>query len=109
MKNFIIILSLAMVSCGTQTNYKSDKNAPTVDYNQPYEYHNTRIKIKDAIKKHDEQTVYLYNGAEITYKKFQKLLREGKIKSVENISDKNKILELGYSEQQVKRILSTNS
>lgn len=109
MKNFIIILSFTFVSCGTHSNYKLDKKAPIVDYNQPYEYHNTRIKINDTINKHDEQTVYLFNGAEITYKKFQKLLRKGKIKSVENISDKNKILELGYSDQHVKRILFTNS
>ena len=71
MKNFIIILSFALVSCGTQTKYKLDKNAPIVDYNQSYEYYNQNRNLNEATKRYNHQTVIMFNGREITYKRLQ--------------------------------------
>ena len=109
MKNFIIILSFALVSCGTQTKYKLDKNAPIVDYNQSYEYYNQTRNLNEATKRYNDQTVYLFNGNEITYKKFKQLFEKEKIKSLENILDQEKITQLGYSHDKVKRIIFTSS
>lgn len=109
MKNFIIILSLALVSCGPQTKYKLDKNAPIVDYNQPYEYYNQQRNLDGATQRYNEQTVFLFNGKEITYKKFKQLFEKEKIKSIENILDQEKITQLGYSHDKVKRIIFTSS
>lgn len=109
MKNFIIILSLALVSCGPQTKYKLDKNAPIVDYNQPYEYYNQQRNLDGAIQKYNEQTVFLFNGKEITHKELKQLLEKERIQSIENILDKDKITQLGYSHDKVKRILLATS
>jgi len=109
MKNFIIILSLALVSCGPQTKYKLDKNSPIVDYNQPYEYYNQQRNLDGSIQRYNEQTVFLFNGKEITYKKFKQLFEKEKIKSIENILDQEKITQLGYSHDKVKRIIFTSS
>lgn len=108
MKNFIIILSFALVSCGTQTKYKLDKNAPIVDYNQSYEYYNQTRNLNEATKRYNDQTVFMFNGREITYKKFQQLMKKEKIKSIENILDRDKITQLGYSHERVKRIIFTS-
>ena len=109
MKNFIIVLALALVSFNARTNYKSDKNAPIVDYNQSYEYYEQSRNLNEATKRYNEQTVYLFNGKEITYKKFKQLFEKEKIKSIENILDKEKITHLGYSYDKVKRIIFTSS
>jgi len=108
MKNFIIILSFALVSCGTQTKYKLDKNAPIVDYNQPYEYYNQQRNLDGAIQRYNDQTVIMFNGREITYKRLQNLVKKEKIKSIENILDRDKITQLGYSHDRVKRIIFTS-
>ena len=109
MKNFIIIISFALVSCGTQTKYKLDQNEPIVDYNQSYEYYDQSRNLNEATKRYNEQTVYLFNGKQITNKKFKQLFEKEKIKSIENILDKEKITHLGYSYDKVKRIIFTSS
>ena len=110
MKNFIIILLLAFVSCNTaKKTYKLENTEPIVDYNQPYEYRKTRLQLSDVIKKQYEQTVFLFNGKEIDYEKFGQLLKKKKINSIENILDKDKIVNLGYSYDQVKRVLLTSN
>lgn len=109
MKNFIIILALALVSCSTKTIYKLDKNAPIVDYNQSYEYYDQSKNLNEATKRYNEQTVYLFNGKQITYNKFKQLFEKEKIKSIENILDKEKITHFGYSHDKVKRIIFTSS
>ena len=88
MKNFIIIISFALVSCGTQTKYKLDQNEPKVDYNKSYEYYNQQRNLDGAIQRYNDQTVIMFNGREITYDKLQHLVKKEKIKSIENISDR---------------------
>ena len=108
MKNFIIIISFALVSCGTQTKYKLDQNEPIVDYNQSYEYYNQQRNLDGAIQRYNDQTVIMFNGREITYDRLQHLVKKEKIKSIENISDRDKITQLGYSHDRVKRIIFTD-
>lgn len=108
MKNFIIILSFALASCGTQAKYKLDKNAPIVDYNQPYEYYNQQRNLDGSIQRYNEETVIMFNGREITYNRLQHLVKKEKIKSIENILDRDKITQLGYSHDRVKRIIFTS-
>ncbi|MGZ5188515.1 MAG: hypothetical protein ACXWB5_03655, partial [Kaistella sp.] len=59
-------------------------------------------------KRHTDQTVIIFNGREITYKKLQHLVKKEKIKSIENILDRDKITQLGYSHDRVKRIIFTS-
>lgn len=92
MKKHLLLLAVTTISCSTgQTSYRLPKNAPIVDYNKSYEFYDNSLALNAAAASYTQQTVVIYNGKEIPYKKFQQLVKKEKIKSIENILDKEKI------------------
>ena len=108
MKNSLslILLALFIISCnGRKANYSLDKTQPIVDYNQSYEFYDTNSKVNDGIARYNEQTVILFNSKVINENELKNLIKKGKIKSIQSITDEINITKLGYNYDKVKRII----
>ena len=107
---FLFFIIPLILSCkSTKNTYKLEKNQPIVDYNKSYDYYDKSIGLNKAIQKYNEQTVILYNEKQISKEEFNKLVEKKKIKSIETIKDSAKISSLGFTFNNVKRIISTKN
>lgn len=108
MKNTLslILFALFVISCnGRKANYSLDKTQPIVDYNQSYQYYDRYKTYNNAIQRYNDQTQILFHTKIINEKKLKQLIRKGKVRSVENITDEEKITEIGYNYDKVKRLI----
>lgn len=108
MKNSLslILFTLLVISCnGRKANYSLDKRQPIVDYNKPYEYYDRNNTVSNAIARYNDQTLILFHTKIINEKKLKYLIKKGKVRSIENITDKNNITILGYNYDKVKRLI----
>lgn len=105
MKNLLICFCLVILACNKKITKPVIISEPIVDYNQSYESNDNLLKLKSSMKKEEEQTIVLLKNRLINFDQFYRLLNKRKVKTVKTITDSSKISELGYSYNNVKKII----
>ena len=63
------------------------------------------VQATKALQLKDAETVYLWNGKVMTYKKFIEKMGEKKVKTVKTVTSPDEINALGFDNTKVKKIM----
>ncbi|WP_370899596.1 hypothetical protein [Chryseobacterium gossypii] len=102
---FTLFFVLTLYSCSTKTKWTLDSKKPIVDYSTDYEANKRMLMLSAAIEKQNAQTVVLINNKTSDLKKFNKLLKEDKIKEFKVFKEKEEVEQFNYDYNQVRTIL----
>lgn len=95
----LIFLAVALSSCTAKNPYSLEKNQEIIDYTD------ASIEASRRLSNSNDQTIFVYKNNKISRQRFHKLAKNKKVKSLESITDKSKIEEMGFSFADVKRII----
>ncbi len=91
-KSLLLILTVLLSSCNMKKNtYSLEKDQEIVDYTD------ASISASRRFSSYNDKTIFIYKEKEISRKQFNKLADREKVKSLQSISDKDKIEEMGFS------------
>ena len=99
-----VLLVLASCSSGKSV-YTLGNPEPIIDYPTSYQDNEQMLQIKQVLKQQESETVYLWNGKVMTYKKFIEKMGEKKVKTVKTLTSPDEINALGFDNTKVKKIM----
>ncbi|MBF6611129.1 MAG: hypothetical protein ITF99_08325 [Chryseobacterium sp.] len=105
-KIFPLSVILVLASCNSgKSAYTLGNAEPIIDYPRSYQENEQMLQIQQVLKQQESETVYLWNGKVMTYKKFSEKMGEKKVKTVKMVTSPDEINALGFDNTKVKKIM----